>query len=182
MIQKILLALICLSSPLIAAQHRQPIIDMHIHAYGEARESGNYGSMGPYGLIGSMNQQLHFNETYGRFKKYNIVKAVVSGSPQSIESWEEWDKENRVIPALYMNSPTDHEITPALFEELVKAKKVEVFGEIGAYYSGTTLSDSEWDPYLEICARYDIPVAVHTGGGASGGTYSWAPSGMPRSF
>jgi predicted TIM-barrel fold metal-dependent hydrolase len=61
------------------------------------------------------------------------------------------------------------------FEEMVKDKKIEVFGEIGAYYSGTTLSDSVWQPYLRICEKYDIPVAVHTGGGDPGGTYSSSP-------
>jgi hypothetical protein len=58
---------------------------------------------------------------------------------------------------------------------MIKEKKIDVFGEIGAYYGGTTLSDSIWQPYLRICAKYDIPVAVHTGGGDPGGTYSYAP-------
>ena len=58
---------------------------------------------------------------------------------------------------------------------MIKEKKLEVFGEIAPYYSGGTLSDSGWQPYLRICERYDIPVAVHTGGGDPGGTYSWSP-------
>ena len=74
-----------------------------------------------------------------------------------------------------MNSPTDHGMTPASFRELLKGAKIDVFGEIGAYYSGTTLSDPEWAPYLELCEQYDIPVAVHTGGGAAGGTSRSSP-------
>ena len=50
-----------------------------------------------------------------------------------------------------------------------------MFGEIPPYYRGATLSDPSWQPYLRICEKYDIPVAVHTGGGDPGGTYSWAP-------
>lgn len=50
-----------------------------------------------------------------------------------------------------------------------------MFGEIGPYYSGTTLSDPEWQPYFAICEKYDIPVAVHNGGGAPGGTHAWSP-------
>ena len=58
---------------------------------------------------------------------------------------------------------------------MIKAGEIEIFGELGPYYGGTTLSDPIWQPYLEICEKYDIPVAVHTGGGDPGGTYSWSP-------
>lgn len=175
MIKNILVVFACICSAHMAAQNRQPIIDMHVHGYGTTQESWGVPSQGPGGIIGSTNSFAHFNETYKQFQKHNIVKAVVSDTPAGIEAWRELDEEDRVISALYMDSPTDYDLTPPQFEELVKAKKVQVFGEIGAYYSGTTLSDSEWDPYLEICARYNIPVAIHSGGGAPGGTYSFAP-------
>ncbi len=72
-------------------------------------------------------------------------------------------------------SPDDYGLDSVKFEQMIVDKKIEVFGEIGAYYNGTTLSDSIWQPYLRICEKYDIPVAVHTGGGDPGGTYSWSP-------
>lgn len=171
-----LLAIIaCMVCQPIAAQDGQPIIDMHVHSYDREHDSGHYGEIGPRGLTGSTDQRAHFEETLDQFQQHNIVKAVVSGPPDSIEAWVKWDEDGRIVPALYMNSPTDYDFSPARFEKMVKQGKVKVFGEIGAYYSGTTLSDAAWAPYLEICERYDIPVAVHTGGGAPGGTYSWAP-------
>ena len=157
------------------AQQGHPIIDMHVHAYGKDRDEGRYGSAGPHGLVGSANQRAHFEETYSQFRKYNIQKAVVTGPPEGLQAWMDWDTEDRIIPGLYMNHPSDYGMSPERFEDLVKAGKVQVFGELGPYYSGTSLSDPEWDPYLEICNRYDIPVGVHTGGGAAGGTYTWAP-------
>ncbi len=85
------------------------------------------------------------------------------------------DSNNRIIRGLLIFSPDDYGLDSSKFEQMVKEKKIQVFGEVGAYYSGTTLSDSVWQPYLRICEKYDIPVAVHTGGGDPGGTYSWAP-------
>jgi len=175
MIMRLLAVIVCLLCQPISAQQRQPIVDMHVHSYDKAHDSGHYGEIGPRGLTGSPDQRRHFEETLDQFKQHNVVKAVVSGPPQSIEAWLRWDEDDRIVPALYMESPTDYDLSPAKFEKMVKAGSIRVFGEIGAYYSGTTLSDSAWAPYLEICEQYDIPVAVHTGGGAPGGTYAWAP-------
>ncbi|MEP7323428.1 MAG: amidohydrolase family protein, partial [Saprospiraceae bacterium] len=109
------------------------------------------------------------------FKKWNIVKAMVSGNPESVEQWVAKDSSHRIIRGILIFAPTDYGMDSVKFEQMVKDKKIEVFGEIGAYYSGTTLSDAVWQPYLRICERYDIPVAIHTGGGDPGGTYSWSP-------
>ena len=74
-----------------------------------------------------------------------------------------------------MYAPGEFGIDSLMFEQMVKDHRIEVFGEIAPYYSGGTLSDEQWQPYLRICEKYDIPVAVHTGGGDPGGTYSYAP-------
>ncbi len=71
-------------------------------------------------------------------------------------------------------------MNPERFESLVKDGTIQVFGEIGAYYSGSTLSNPEWEPYLKICEQYDIPVAIHTGGEEPGGTYTWSPKARLR--
>jgi len=85
------------------------------------------------------------------------------------------DTDNRMICGIAIEDPGDDGLDSIKFEKLIKQGKIEIFGEIGAYYGGTTLSDSVWQPYLRICERYDVPVAVHTGGGDPGGTYSWSP-------
>lgn len=151
------------------------IIDMHIHSYtdsdfGEREPAGDH-----YGNKGSVNAEIHRKETFAAFEKFNIVKAMVSGNPESVENWAANDKDRRVIKGILMFSPNDYGMDPARFEQMVQDKKIEIFGELGPYYDGTTLSDAIWQPYLRICEKYDIPVAVHTGGGDPGGTYSWSP-------
>lgn len=148
---------------------------MHIHSYTESDFGGREPATDFYGRKGSANAELHRLETLAAFKKWNIVKAVVSGNPESVENWVSKDSSDRIIRGILMFQPGDYDIDTVKFEQLVKDKKIEIFGELGPYYSGTTLSDSVWQPYLRICEKYDIPVAVHTGGGDQGGTYSWAP-------
>lgn len=156
------------------------IIDMHVHSYtdsdfGEREPASDY-----YGNKGAKNAETHRKETFAAFKKLNIIKAMVSGNPQSVEDWVAKDSNHRIIKGILMFAPTDHGMDSVKFEEMIKDKKIEVFGEIAPYYSGTTLSDSIWQPYLRICEKYDIPVAVHTGGGDPGGTYSWSPKARLR--
>ncbi len=155
---------------------QRKIIDMHIHSYTES----DFGVREPsatdhYGVKGSANAEQHRLETFAAFERFNIVKAAVSGNPESVRIWKEKDKDNRVIKGILSISPDDYNIDIERFEQMIKAGEIEIFGELGPYYGGTTLSDPIWQPYLEICEKYDIPVAVHTGGGDPGGTYSWSP-------
>ena len=157
------------------AQPKPKVIDMHIHSYSKNDFGESEPAADHYGNKGSANDQIHRKATFAAFKKWNIVKAVVSGNPESVETWAASDKNQIVIKGILMFSPYDYGMDTVRFEQMIKEKKLEVFGEIAPYYSGGTLSDSGWQPYLRICERYDIPVAVHTGGGDPMGTYSWSP-------
>ena len=156
------------------------VIDMHVHSY----SNGDFGEREPasdfYGNKGSRDAETHRIATFTAFKKCNIMKAVVSGNPESVENWVAKDSSLGVIRGILMFAPTDYGMDSVKLEQMIREKKIEVFGEIAPYYNGTTLSDSSWQPYLRICEKYDIPVAVHTGGGDPGGTYSWSPKARLR--
>ncbi|KPM47659.1 amidohydrolase family protein [Jiulongibacter sediminis] len=157
-----------------SALSQSRIIDMHVHSYSENDFGEREPSSDFYGNKGAANAEEHLKETFEAFRKWNIVKAAVSGNPESVEHWAAHDPD-RVIRGLLIFSPDDYGLDSLQFEQMILDKKIEIFGEIGAYYSGTTLSDEIWQPYLRLCEKYDIPVAVHTGGGDPGGTYSWSP-------
>ena len=162
------------------ARSQTKIIDMHVHSYTDSDFGEREPASDHYGNKGSKNAEIHRKETFAAFKKLNITKAMVSGNPQSVEDWVAKDSNHRIIGGILMFAPTDHGMDSVKLEQMIKDKKIEVFGEIAPYYSGTTLSDSVWQPYLRICEKYDIPVAVHTGGGDPGGTYSWSPKARLR--
>lgn len=174
MTRNIIISFILLQNFLFA-QAQTKIIDMHIHSYSQSDFGVREPASDSYGKKGAASAEIHRAETFTAFKKWNIVKAMVSGNPESVEEWSAKDTYNRVIRGILIFSPNDYGLDSVKFEQMIKDKKIEVFGEIGAYYGGTTLSDSIWQPYLRICERYDIPVAVHTGGGDPSGTYSWSP-------
>jgi uncharacterized protein len=172
MIKRIMMVAISLNH-FVHAQLPAKIIDMHIHSYDSSHFDGEAKDY--YGNRGSASVEAHFKETYAAFRKFNIVKAAVSGTVQSVDEWKSKDTDKRIIRGIEIDNPANEGIDSIQFENLVKQGKVEIFGEIGAYYSGTTLSDAIWQPYLRICEKYDIPVAVHTGGGDPGGTYGGSP-------
>ncbi len=156
------------------------IIDMHIHSY----SSSDFGEREPatdyYGINGASDAQTHMLECFAAFKKLKIAKAIVSGNPESVEHWANEDKGQHIIKGILMFNPNDYGLDSIMFEQMIVKKKINVFGEVAPYYGGTTLSDDIWQPYLRVCEKYDIPVAVHTGGGDPGGTYSWAPKARLR--
>ena len=170
-----IIILFALLQQFLFAQSQTKIIDMHVHSYTNSDWGEREQATDHYGNKGSVNAESHWLATFAVFKKLNIVKAVVSGNPESVENWSAKDNNHIVIRGILMYSPNDYGMDTVKFEQMVKDKKIEVFGEIAPYYAGATLSDSIWQPYLRICEKYNIPVAVHTVGGDPGGTYSWSP-------
>jgi predicted TIM-barrel fold metal-dependent hydrolase len=156
------------------------IIDMHVHSYSQSDFGEREPAADYYGNKGAKNAEEHRMACFEAFDKLNIVKAAVSGNPESVADWAAKDSKGKIMKGLLVYNPDDYGMDTVRFEQMIKDKKLEIFGEVGAYYGGTTLSDSIWQPYLRICERYDIPVAVHTGGGDPGGTYSWSPKARLR--
>lgn len=173
--KKYLLLILFLLPEIFIVRAQTRIIDMHVHSYSNSDFGEREPATDHYGMKGSTNAEEHRLETFKFFEKYNIVKAMVSGNPESVATWAEKDKSNRVIKGILQFAPNTYTMDITRFEQMIKDGEIEIFGELGPYYSGMTLSDPEWHPYLRICEKFDIPLAVHTGGGDPGGTYSWAP-------
>ena len=143
----------------------KPIIDMHLHDY---TEQTYYIAPDPDGTLSPKDLATYRREVMKVLKKYNVKKAVVS----TIGGPNELDDEGILIPGYYTSSPPKDTIA---FKKLIESGELKVFGEIGALYKGFSLSDPKFDPFLKICERYDIPVAVHTGGGPPNITYRCCP-------
>lgn len=153
-----------------AAQDRLPIIDMHLHSYDEA---SYFVAPDEFGKMAPPTVNAHFEATYQEMRQHKIVLGVISNNASSEAAWLAKDSDKKFLRGF--GSIHSGEWTPESFEKLVKDGKVDVFGEIGAFYHGRTLADPFYDPYLKICETYGIPVAIHTGGGPPETTYRGAP-------
>ena len=144
------------------------IIDVHLHSYTDTEYWG--GRVHPTGIESPKTADEHLKKTIALMDKHQIEYAVVSGSIESLEKYVKAD--SRFIPG-YMDS---EELIPIeRFELLIKEGKIKVFGEVSGVYFGRTLNDSVYTPYLQICEKYVIPVAYHTGGGPPMTPYRCCP-------
>lgn len=133
----------------------KPIIDMHLHDY---TEQSYFSAPSPDGTVSPKTYEQYRKEVFNMLEKYNVIHAVVS----TIGGENKLDDGGILIPGSHANdAPSD----TTAFKKMIETGKLKVFGEIGAVYVGKTLSDPEYKPYLAICERYNIPVAIHTGGG-----------------
>ncbi|WP_086478450.1 MULTISPECIES: amidohydrolase family protein [Arenibacter] len=146
-------------------EEKLPIIDVHLHDY---TEKTYFVAPAADGVMSPPTLADFRKEVAAALRKHNVVKAVVS----TIGGENKLDDEGVRIPGYFTNKAPKDTIE---FKKLIETGKLKVFGEIGANYAGLTLSDPQFEPYLAICERYDIPVAVHTGGGPMDVTYRCCP-------
>lgn len=163
-----------LCKTLVAQAQAPKLIDVHIHCYDDNRFG--YPAPSVQGCIPSKTADAHFKETYAALRKAGARKVVISGSPSAVENWMRKDSAHLFIPAIAIDAPDEYGMDTVRLKQMILDKKIAVFGEVGAYYAGTTLADRIWQPYLRICQRYDIPVAVHIGGGPPETPYHGSPN------
>lgn len=181
--QIILLLLISACSAFGLAQNKdakspitqRKIIDAHFHAL----SLNAFGYPPPANEITGMVPQSITNAQFteamlAALKQNNIIRAVTSGSLERVKDFKDADPE-RIIEGMAVGLGIELPDTSA-FTTLIKTGAVKVFGELWLQYEGKTLADSSLEPYLSICERLNIPVAVHEGTGPPGGVYH----GMPK--
>ncbi|HMG88808.1 MAG TPA: amidohydrolase family protein [Chryseolinea sp.] len=155
---------------------QRKIIDVHLHA----QLASDYGQPPPpnpkTGKIPKWkNDQEVIDMTLATLKNNNVVKAIAQGSLSTIRNFQMADSV-RFIPALdYPDKQNNPLPDTATFIRYFQEKKFLVFGELALQYEGKTLADPEFEPYLAICERMGIPVALHTGMSFPNTTYTCCP-------
>src|SRR5215207_9706748 len=149
------------------------IIDVHFHAwlasdYGEIPAPNPVTGKKPMGKTDKEVMDIML----ATLKNENVVKVIASGSLATIRNFQSADPE-RIIPALnYPDKQNNPLPDTSSFIRYFQEKKFRVFGELGLQYEGKTLADPELQPYLAICERLGIPVALHTGMSFPNTTYT----------
>jgi hypothetical protein len=107
--------------------------------------------------------------TLAELERYNIVKAVIGGPPETVVQWRE------VAPDRIMVGAWVDEAGPlpdlARFRAEMQAGRVQVLGELILQMRGMAPNDPRMEPYDALAEEMDIPVGIHTGTGPPGTPY-----------
>lgn len=180
----------------VAAQAREPIIDMHVHAL--AADDQGPPPMAMCAPIDPMpnwdNSHPVFQSFIEPFKKpqcanplwspkttdelmrrsievmeRNNIFGVVSGRQSILTMWRA-EAPQRVMPSLMPDLP----ISKTFGKELAELKTgggIAVLGELGFQYEGLSPDDPRLEPLWAAAEASDVPVAIHMGPGPPGIAY-----------
>jgi predicted TIM-barrel fold metal-dependent hydrolase len=157
------------------AQTREPIIDVHLHAYPADEAIPDVPNPANGKKPGVKTGEEHRQAVLAEMKRLNVVKGVVSGGSgdrlAAAIRWRDADP-NRFIAGAGIRGSEDTPLPPLdVLRKAFQDGKLGVLGEVTAVYAGATLGDLRYEPYLALAEEMDIPVALHTGPGPPGISY-----------
>ena len=129
-----------------------PIIDMHIHAYGDSNPM--YGLQHPPTLRGTTyngveSAEEHKEKTLEQFRKHRIVKAVVTDG-------QLWRAD---APEVILIANADK--TPDALRLQHAEGNLQVIAEMSPFYAGIRADDPSQIPYFALAEELGIPVGLH---------------------
>ena len=141
---------------------RQPIIDMHIHAFSWDHQ-GNPPPPNPVtGKVPTARTNKEAMEaSLAELKRYNVVRAVAGGPREHVLRWLAADP-GRIIGGTMMGPRFPLPDMNVLREDF-RAGRLGVMGELGLVYAGVAPNDLQMEPYWALAEELDIPVAIHSG-------------------
>lgn len=172
-----LLVLLMIPAPAVS-QVRQPIIDMHLHAYGP--EWSGRPPNPATGVPAPASEGDHMQETLQVMARHHVVLAVVSGPLQAVAEWRA-AAPGRILGSPLFGRPAVDATGQSLasldsLEALYKSGSLQAMAEVTAQYEGLSPSDPALEPYFALAERLDIPVGIHTGTSFPGTPYSGSPN------
>lgn len=190
---------------LAAPAPRQPIIDMHLHAYAadaqgpppqlvcapyadmplrdprwssERYAAETFGKpLCPHPLVSAPDDGTLMRRSLAMLDRYDIT-AVASGPAERVAAWRRASP-RRIIPALEFGAGSPPQIER--LRALHAAGRLAVIGEITAQYDGVAPDDPKLEPYYALAEELDLPVAIHVGPGPPGAPYLGLPYRMKLS-
>ena len=153
----------CKPSPA-EAPARQPVIDVHLHAFGA--DWVNYfkdTSWFPPIPRTTDNDSLR-EQTLRLLEQFNVVKAVASGTDETIIRQWHAAAPDRIIPALVLMLGSQ----PATLRAGIKSGAIQALGEAIWQFEGAAPNDRRLEPIWSLAEELDVPVGIHLGGGPPG--------------
>ena len=162
-------------SPPEKSKIREPIIDVHLHAYPAGRghpghrQSGERQEAGSQDRRGTSPEGARRDEApeHREGRRERRLRRSHRGRDPLARSGARPHHRGRGHPGL-----RGHAASPARrVAEGFSDGQLGVLGEVTAEYAGATLGDPRYEPYLALAEELDIPVALHTGTGPPGISY-----------
>jgi predicted TIM-barrel fold metal-dependent hydrolase len=140
---------------------RQPIIDVHLHAFSADWVSYFKDTSWFPPIPRATNDDSLREQSLRLLEQSNVVRAVASGVDQQVVSRWHSAAPDRIIPALVLmlGTPLDS------LRAWVKAGTIRVLGEAIWQFEGVAPDDRRLEPLWALAEELDVPVAVHLGGG-----------------
>ena len=148
---------------------RPPIIDMHLHAYPlDDRTPPAVNPVTGLPSVAGTSVELR-DSTLAALERYNIVKAVASGPPETVNEWRDIAPD-RIMVGAWVDGTSPLPDLARLRAEM-EAGRVDVLGELILQMRGMAPGDPRMEPDDALAEEMDIPVGIHTGLGPSGTPY-----------
>ena len=181
----------------LAAQQREPIIDMHMHALASDAqgppplgmctpfpEYPAWDPATPYGdlFIAKLKKPACadpiwspttddelMNQTLAIAERRNII-GVLSGPATRVAAWVKADP-RRFVRGLSFQLGDKDTPSPAVLRAMHARSELQVLGEVTNQYAGILPDDPRMEPYWALAEELDMPVGVHIGTGPPGVIY-----------
>ena len=156
----------------LAAQARQPIIDMHLHASSVTRGPAGVPLMRPCNPspcqgIPSKAETADdvLKLTLEAMDRNNIVLGFLSSWPlDNVYRWVE------AAPGRFIASPAVEDPAEVDLRALRKgyeARRLRGMGELANQYAGIEATDPRMEPFFALADEFDVPVLIHHHGTAA---------------
>lgn len=191
-----------LAAPAAAQSGREPVIDMHIHAYAGTDTEPPSSLCAPYprwqamdagkggdGVAGYVDRMFGHPDcprrleptrsddelrtrTIAELRRYDVY-ALAGGTADTVARWRR-DDPARILPAIGAGRPDALPSVEAL-RKLHREGRVQALAELTFQYAGIGPDDPRLEPYWALAEELDIPVGLHMGPGPPGTAYFATP-------
>jgi hypothetical protein len=143
----------------------QPVIDVHLHAFG-TEWAGFFRDTSWFPPGRASNNDTLREETLRLLQQSNVIKAVASGTDQRIiDRWHS-AAPDRIIPALVLGLglgvPLD------TIRARLRNGSIQVLGEAIWQFEGVAPDDRRLEPFWALAEELEVPIAIHLGPGPPG--------------
>jgi len=157
-----------------AIKYTGPIIDVHLHTDPPRSVVGV-----PNPVTGAKpvapGAELR-DAVIEQCKRYNIVRAVLNGWPDTLKSWIEKDPQRFIAAPMILDQDKHPILDVETLRRELQSGRASAVGEIISQYVGLAPDDPELEPYWALAEELNVPAMIHTGTSFPGTVYSGYPA------